>query len=79
MFDSELSVSEDIVESGLGMYSTLSENSTRGLDGGRVGESSGAKGSDFAVEVCGVWPGCSSGVLGRLLLRRGFGSAGVMR
>lgn len=43
--DIELSVSDEIVESGRGMYSTSSENSTRGLDGGRVGESSRATGT----------------------------------
>lgn len=38
--DMEPSVSEDIVERGRGIYSTLSENSTRGREGGRVGISS---------------------------------------
>jgi len=84
LVDMELPVSDEMVESGLGMYSTFSENSTRGLDGGRVGDSGRGTGSDSsvsssAVEVCGACPGCSTGVLGRLLLNLGCGSAGDMR
>lgn len=82
LVDMELSVSEDMVESGLGMYSTFSENSTRGLDGGRVGDSGKGTDSDsssLAIEGCETCPGCSNGVLGRLLLNRGCGSGGDIR
>jgi hypothetical protein len=47
MVDMELSVSEEMVDSGLGMISTLSEKPTRGRDGGLAACSSngGPKGS----------------------------------
>lgn len=75
--DIELSVSEEIVDSGLGMYSTFSENSTRGRDAGLVGNESreGPNGS-FDTETEDGGP--SKGVLGRLLLKRGCVSAVVI-
>lgn len=83
MVDMEPSVSDDIVDRGRGMYSTLSENSTRGLDDGRVGESAMDGLSNCTlVGVTAVderSPGCSKGVLGRLLLNRGCASGGDMK
>ena len=75
--DIELSVSEDIVDSGLGMYSTFSENSTRGRDGGLAGkESRGGPNTSFEFDVEDGGP--SRGVFGRLLLNRGCVSAVVI-
>lgn len=85
MVDRELSVSEEIVESGRGIYSTFSANPTRGRDGGlaEVLSSGGPNGSDRPLqrsgEVIGRWKGgesegCSNGVFGRLVLERGSAS-----
>jgi hypothetical protein len=85
----ELSVSDEIVESGRGMMVTLSSKPTRGRDGGLVGSLSkgGPKGSDagsftFGADVersrGGDTAGCSIGVFGRLWLRRGRASEGCM-
>lgn len=86
--DSELSVSDEIVDSGRGMYSTLSENPTRGRDGGLAATSAngGPNGSDSPSWISGAEldcsrtadsAGCSNGVFGKLLLRRGT-SVGCM-
>lgn len=74
--DMELSVSEDMVESGRGMYSTLSEKPTVRRDGGLGSASSSAGPNRFEVSWAGVFDptysdpcdaiGCSSGVFGRL-------------
>lgn len=84
--ENELSVSDEIVESGRGMISTLSEKPTRGRDGGLVDCSSNAgpngslctSGADVARSRGGDCPGNSIGVVGRLELRRGWGSLGRM-
>lgn len=75
--DIELSVSDEMVDNGLGMYSTFSENSTRGRDGGLAGEESrGGPNGSFDAEVEPGGP--SRGVFGRLLLKRGCVSAVVI-
>lgn len=80
--DTELSVSEEMVESGRGMNSTLSENPTRGREGGLAMGFSSASSNESASSFSGLtrdavlslevdtieW---SSGVLGKLLLKRG--------
>lgn len=90
--DIEPSVSEEMVESGRGMISTLSEKPTRGRDTGLVGEESRSESSVlFSASVTGIETdlsrtrcsgsavaGCSSGVLGRLELSLGTGSLGCM-
>ncbi len=85
--DNELSVSDEIVDSGRGMIVTLSSKPTRGRDGGRVGRSSsgGPNGSDISrstfeieLERGGECDGCSRGVVGRLWLKRGEASVGFM-
>lgn len=84
MVDTELSVSEEIVDRGRGMNSTLSEKPTRGLDCGLAGGVSrgGPKGSamplvdDRELSSPTGGPGYSNGELGKLLLRRGWVSLG---
>lgn len=90
--DMEPSVSEEMVESGLGMISTLSEKPTRGRDTGLEGEESRSESTVlFSASVTGIETdrsrtgcsgsaiaGCSSGVLGKLELSRGTGSLGCM-
>lgn len=87
--DVERSVSEEIVESGRGMYWTVSEKPTIRRDGGLSSLS-----SDCGSVVCNVGTlvseavvrsggggsceGWSRGVVGRLLLSRGSGSFGFM-
>ena len=69
------------MDSGLGIYSTLSEKPTRGRDGGRsVALSNGGPNGSELSSLTGCAEsdramygssGCSKGVVGRLLLRRG--------
>jgi hypothetical protein len=54
----EISVSEEIVESGR-MVSILSENVTRALDGGRAAESSSAallRNEGCEIDLLNLWP-----------------------
>lgn len=53
--DAELTVSEETVESGRGMYSTFSEKPTRGREGGRakVSEHDSVGGTESLDWVCG--------------------------
>ena len=85
--DMELPVSEEIVESGRGMYSMLSEKPTRGREGflgGSVSDSEdtglnvsdNAFGAEMARSSGGTWSEDSMGVLGKLLLRRGSAVTG---
>ena len=68
----DVSVSEDMVESGR-MYSTLSENPTRALEGGRALDSSSAlllRREGCEMDLLNVWPRAnwlaSEGVFGAL-------------
>lgn len=77
--DMEVSVSEEMVESGR-MYSTLSENPTRALEGGRAAESSSAllsRRDGWEIDLLTEWPKIKSlpsdGVEGALPTRMGAG------
>jgi hypothetical protein len=83
MVDIDVSVSEEIVESGR-IYSTLSAKPTRALDGGRLGEDSGSSGNDPAsrndgcdIDLLTEWPKTnwlpSKGVTGALPDRGALG------
>lgn len=81
--DVENDPSEEIVESGLGMISTFSENPTRGRDPGLAGDESldpeSGSGEDAGRSRAGAGPdasaGCSKGVFGKLVLTLGEGSS----
>lgn len=87
MVENELSVSEDMVDKGLGMYSTSVANPTtleRADDSTTAWPAGGPNGSDMPVAgfitslgVSTRSDGCSSGVLGKLLDRRGCKSVGA--
>jgi hypothetical protein len=79
MVDKEPSVSDEMVDNGRGMYSTFSENSTRGLDDGLVGESFTMVSSNCALVGVAAGSECSIGVVGRLLLNRCMGSGDGMK
>lgn len=77
--DSEVSVSDEIVERGR-IYSILSENPTRALDGGRAAEASSAlesRNDGCEMDLLKEWPKVkwlpSEGVLGALPDRAGVG------
>lgn len=60
--DIDPSVSEEMVESGR-MYSTLSENPTRALEGGRAAESSSAallRSEGCEIDLLKEWPNLNS-------------------
>jgi hypothetical protein len=77
--DIDVSVSEEMVESGR-MYSTLSENPTRALEGGRAAESSSeplSRSDGCETDRLNLWPNTKSlpseGVEGALSAREGAG------